>query len=119
MDKLFLKFNTNLYLKNKLTNFKSYLNSVHLKYFKIRKNLKLIKRIKKINFVKFLPIGLYLTVIFLETQKKNMFCFKASNKELEKMTSNIENQIKNLEFKYHGKLRRQPIKYYFSNLVMV
>jgi len=38
-------------------------------------------------------------------------CYKATNKEIEKMTANLESKIKNLEFKYHGKLRRQPINY--------
>jgi hypothetical protein len=37
-------------------------------------------------------------------------CYPASDKEIEKIRTNLENQIKNLEFKYHGKLRRQPIK---------
>ena len=43
-------------------------------------------------------------------QFNKLFCYKATNKELEKLMSNLENQIKNLEFKYHGKMRRQPIK---------
>jgi hypothetical protein len=113
MDKL-LKFNTLFLFKKMLPKFKSYLNSLQLKYSKIRNNLKLIKKSNKINFVKFFPIAIYGGLLFLEKQKKNMFCYKASNKELDKMTANLENQIKNLEFKYHGKLRRQPIKYFFK-----
>ena len=39
-----------------------------------------------------------------------LHCYKVNNKELEKMMGLLENQIKNLEFRYQGKLRRQPIK---------
>ncbi len=49
--------------------------------------------------------GLFTIVAY---QKIN--CYPASDKEIEKIRTNLENQIKNLEFKYHGKLRRQPIK---------
>jgi len=37
-------------------------------------------------------------------------CYKVNNKELEKMMGLLETQIKNLEFRYQGKLRRQPVK---------
>jgi hypothetical protein len=39
-----------------------------------------------------------------------MYCYKVNNKELEKMMGLLETQIKNLEFRYQGKLRRQPVK---------
>ena len=39
-----------------------------------------------------------------------MYCYKINNKELEKMMGLLETQIKNLEFRYQGKLRRQPVK---------
>lgn len=41
---------------------------------------------------------------------KKLSCYPASDKELDKVRSNLENQIKSLEFKYQGKLRRQPVK---------
>ena len=42
-----------------------------------------------------------------------------NNKELEKFKNNLETQIKDLEFKYQGLLRRQPLKYYFFILILV
>ena len=49
--------------------------------------------------------GLFSLMIY-----KKISCYPASDKELEKIRSNLEREIKNLEFKYEGKLRRQPIK---------
>jgi chaperonin cofactor prefoldin len=64
---------------------------------------------KTFDFLKILPFSIISGIILLEKEKR-LYCFKASNKELDKMMNNLENQIKNLEFRYHGKLRRQPIK---------
>lgn len=41
---------------------------------------------------------------------KKIKCYPASDKEIDKIRTNLENEIKSLEFKYQGKLRRQPIK---------
>ncbi len=37
-------------------------------------------------------------------------CYHISDKEIDKLRLSVENQIKNLEFKYQGKLRHQNIK---------
>ena len=49
--------------------------------------------------------GLFTIMIY-----NKVSCFPASDKELEKIRGNLEKEIKNLEFKYQGKLRRQPVK---------
>lgn len=110
------------YLKyNKKIQF--YIESFRTKIMKFRIKLNNIgknyKKRKPSNFSKFHFSGILGMMIFLERVKKQMFCYKASNKELEKLMNSLESQIKNLEFKYHGKLRRQPIKYFLLNLVMV
>lgn len=57
-------------------------------------------------FLGIIPFFLYLSY----TKNKKSFCFKANNKELERVSNLIETEIRNLEFKYEGKLRREPIK---------
>ncbi len=58
------------------------------------------------HLLKALPFFLLLS--FLEFKK--IHCYKASNKELDRVRNLIEDEIKNLEFKYKGLLRREPIK---------
>lgn len=64
---------------------------------------------KKVDLFKIIQFSIMSGILLLEKEKR-LYCYKATNKELEKMMNNLENQIKNLEFRYHGKLRRQPIK---------
>lgn len=115
--------------KNSLLNFSkncaSSMNHVKLIIEKLRLKLNtllknsIISKIKKDNFhrrnkldyVKFIPFSMMGLMAILE-KEKIMNCYKASNKELEKIMNNLETQIKNLEFRHHGKLRRQPIKYF-------
>ena len=68
--------------------------------------------LKSLNILKFIPFSICTGLILLnnKTEENTLLCFKASNKELEKVLNNLETQIKNLEFKYHGKMRRQAIK---------
>lgn len=52
-------------------------------------------------------------IAFLYFSKYNcnkIQCFKAKNKEIDKILNNLEEKIKNLEFKYAGKLQRQNIE---------
>ncbi len=63
----------------------------------------------KFNINDLLKIFSFLLLISFNENKK-MFCYKASNKELERASNTIENDIKNLEFKYGGTLKREPIK---------
>ncbi len=56
-----------------------------------------------------LSLSFSLTLFPLKQTKLN--CYKATNKEIEKVLNSLDTQIKNLEFKYHGKLRRTPINY--------
>jgi hypothetical protein len=49
---------------------------------------------------------------------KKLRCYAANNKELDKVMGFLDREIKNLEFKYHGKIRRQPIRYIIINKVM-
>jgi hypothetical protein len=42
---------------------------------------------------------------------KKIWCYPATDTHLEKVRNGLEKDIKTLEFKYQGKLRRQPIKY--------
>jgi hypothetical protein len=59
-----------------------------------------------INFPKLYSLfGLLAIIIY-----KKISCYPANDKEIEKVRNNLENQIKSLEFKYQGKLRRQPVK---------
>ncbi len=50
-----------------------------------------------------LLIGMYLFT-------KKLHCYQANNKELDKVMNFLDREIKNLEFKYQGKIRRQPIR---------
>ncbi len=58
------------------------------------------------NILKVLPVFLLLS--FLKFKK--IYCYKASNKELDRIRKLIEEEIKDLEFKYKGLLKREPIK---------
>jgi uncharacterized protein YsxB (DUF464 family) len=103
-------------LKNEFKkNFKLHKNSNILNkakeiFFKARNifnHKKISKNLKKHKFdiYSLLPlvIGMY-----LYTKKLN--CYQANNKELDKVMNYLEREIKNLEFKYQGKIRRQPIR---------
>lgn len=48
--------------------------------------------------------------LFAMLTTKGSLCYKASNKQLDAIMTRLDNEIKNLEFRYEGKLRRQPIK---------
>jgi hypothetical protein len=50
-----------------------------------------------------LVIGMYLYT-------KKLSCYTANNKELDKVMNYLDKEIKNLEFKYQGKISRQPIR---------
>jgi len=91
-------------LKKKISSFKDKINKkLNMGVYSSHSNKKTYE------FIKILPFSVISGIILLEKEKR-LYCFKANNKELDKMMSNLENQIKNLEFRYHGKLRRQPIK---------
>jgi hypothetical protein len=59
-----------------------------------------------------LLIGMYLFT-------KKLHCYQANNKELDKVMNFLDREIKNLEFKYQGKIRRQPIRYNSNNTATV
>lgn len=78
---------------------------------KLRRFMMKTEKNSKINRI--LPFCLCAGMLLFERQKEyrsRVICYKATNKELDKVMANLEAKIKNLEFKYHGKLRRQPIK---------
>ncbi len=58
------------------------------------------------DILKVFPIFLLLS--FLELKKS--FCYKATNKELDRVKNLIETYIKDLEFRYKGLIKREPIK---------
>ena len=78
-------------------NAKNFLNRRHLIRKTFRKN--------KFDIHSLLPlvIGMYLYT-------KKMYCYSANNKELDKVMNFLDREIKNLEFKYQGKIKRQPIR---------
>jgi hypothetical protein len=98
------------HFKSKIEKLRSKLSSlINNSTCNIKKNSFL--RRNKLEYVKFIPFSMMGLMAILE-KEKIMNCYKASNKELDKIMNNLENQIKNLEFRHHGKLRRQPIKYF-------
>ena len=100
------------HFKLKIEKLKSKLNSfLNNSIFSNMKKNSFLRR-NKLDYVKFIPFSMMGLMAILE-KEKIMNCYKASNKELEKIMNNLENQIKNLEFRHHGKLRRQPIKYFY------
>jgi len=54
-------------------------------------------------------VPLFFLISFIEFKK--IYCYKATNKELDRVRNLIEEEIKNLEFRYKGLLKREPIKY--------
>lgn len=113
-----------------------YLNLMFKKLYNIKSKLNFLKK-KKFNtkqnsnpeLTKYFPFMVCAGLLLLNSKNRkynfndhnNIFkslgldlpllhCYKVNNKEIEKMMGLLENQIKNLEFRYQGKLRRQPIK---------
>jgi len=80
------KFYTNGFLKNNFT-------------FKSNQNFSFKQAISTLGFVSFFSLN------------NVALCHNISDKEIDKMRNNLEEQIKNLEFKYQGKLKRQNVKY--------
>lgn len=58
------------------------------------------------NILKIIPIFFLFTCV----EFKKVFCYKASNKELDRVKYLIEEEIKNLEFRYKGTIKREPLK---------
>jgi hypothetical protein len=96
--------NNNNKTKENYNKYKNTENENLKKYEIPRENLK-----NKFNIKDLLKILPFLLLISFNENKK-IFCFKATNKELERASNTIENDIKNLEFKYGGTLKREPIK---------
>jgi hypothetical protein len=91
--------------KQFVTNARNYISK---KSF-IRKN----SHYNKFDIYSLLPfvIGMYLYT-------KKLSCYSVSNKELDKVMNFLDKEIKNLEFKHQGKIKRQPIRSIFINSVM-
>jgi SpoVK/Ycf46/Vps4 family AAA+-type ATPase len=89
--------------------FLDYSQKSKLLYHKLLYSLKGFKKLKHFSYLPILVGFSYLT-------KSKLYCYSASNKELEKMMNSLDREIKNLEFKYQGKLRRQPISHGIRNI---
>lgn len=129
----------NKYLNGLGIRLKRNLQTIHQKFLLHKRNLlrtklNFLKRLnapripnERINLSKYFPFAICTGLFLLnskntkenESKQNKLFnffnfpsihCYKINNRELEKMMSLLENSIKNLEFRYQGKLRRQPIK---------
>jgi hypothetical protein len=109
MLKTKLKFQN---LKNKFV-----CNKIKTFFNNAKNRTKFIFSIKKSKFELY-SLFPFFVGIYIFSNSKNLLCYKASNKELDKIMNSLENHIKNLEFKYQGKLNRQPIRYILINIAM-
>lgn len=96
-----------LTLSSRFLNFKSIVYGAYTNYLTNMMNIKLNTRTRR-RFVKCL-LGTF-TLYQLHGKTSTLFCYKTNNPQLEKFVDQIESSIKNLEFKYHGTMHRQPIK---------
>lgn len=102
----------NEFVKNfKLHNNSNILNKAKQIFFKARNFISYKKIISK-NFKKskFDIYSLLPLVIGMYLFNKKLNCYQANNKELDKVMNFLDREIKNLEFKYQGKIKRQPIR---------
>ena len=67
--------------------------------------------IKTFNYNKYFVFLVFCSIYTSYQKNKRLYCYQANDKEINKMKSIIEKEIDNLEFKYQGNIRRQPVKY--------